>query len=95
MSHFNIRASVVHKWAVVLLSLFLSACANEHNFEMGESYQQVKNVQILDPEASVRNDGLVLSLEGNYGRKVILKYRDSNEAPIKAKELSSSTILEQ
>ncbi|GIU49789.1 hypothetical protein [Shewanella algidipiscicola] len=94
MNDFNVRASAMNKWLCVLFSLLLSACANEHNFVMGDSYLQVKNVQTLDPEASVRNDGLVLSLEGNYGRKVMLKYRDSNEAPIKAKELGASIIMD-
>lgn len=95
MNNFNARVTEANKWlCIIVCSLFVSACANEHNFAMGESYTQVRNAQILDPEASERNDGLVLSLEGTYGQKVILNYRNSNEVPTKAKELSTSMIME-
>ncbi|CAM3914675.1 hypothetical protein [Shewanella aquimarina] len=95
MNNFNVRVSEVNKWlCVIACSLLVSACANEHNFSMGDSYLQVREVQVLDPEASERNDGLVLSLEGNYGRQVMLNYRESSESPTKAKELGTSMIIE-
>jgi hypothetical protein len=82
------------KVLMVSALVLLSACANEHDFSMNESYQQVRNVQILDPDAAERNDGVVLSLEGNYGRRVMLKYRESNEAPTEAKEIGTSIITD-
>ncbi|MCG9714544.1 hypothetical protein L1D32_03120 [Shewanella insulae] len=95
MNKFNARASEVNRWlSIIVFSLLVSACANEHNFSMGDSYLQVRDVQVLDPEASERNDGLVLSLEGNYGRQVMLNYRKSSENPTKAKELGTSMIIE-
>ncbi|PKG80457.1 hypothetical protein CXF80_06235 [Shewanella sp. Actino-trap-3] len=59
---------------------------------MNESYQQVKQVQILDPDATERNNGVVLSLEGNYGRQVMLEYRKSNQKPTESKDIGSSII---
>jgi len=52
---------------------------------MGESYQQMKQVQILDPGAPERNEGIVGVLEGNYGRRVMQTYRESNVAPKSAR----------
>jgi len=72
--------------------LLLSACANVHDFSMVDSYNQVKRVQILDPEAAERNDGLVLSLEGNYGRKVMVTYRESSVAPASAETMGKSIV---
>ncbi|WP_076542209.1 hypothetical protein [Shewanella sp. UCD-KL21] len=93
MSNLNVTASLINKLALLSMVLLLSACESVHNFTMNDSYHQLKNVQILDPDASERNDGLVLSLEGNYGRQVMLKYRQSSEAPISAKEMGSSSII--
>ncbi|NMH64841.1 hypothetical protein HC757_06615 [Shewanella sp. SHSM-M6] len=72
--------------------LFLSACAQLHDFPMDASYNQVRQVQILDPGAAERNDGIVLSLEGNYGRRVMVTYRESNVAPATAKDMGKSII---
>ncbi|QSX39162.1 hypothetical protein JYB85_16340 [Shewanella sedimentimangrovi] len=72
--------------------MMLSACANMHDFSMNDSYHQVKRVQILDPEAAERNDGLILNLEGNYGRKVMVTYRESSVAPASATTMGTSII---
>ncbi|PKG73880.1 hypothetical protein CXF86_15860 [Shewanella sp. GutCb] len=58
---------------------------------MGESHYQIKQVQILDPDAAERNDGIILSLEGNYGRKVMQAYRASSVAPQTSKSMGSVT----
>jgi hypothetical protein len=74
--------------------LLLSACANQYDFVMNDSYQQIRQVQILDPGAAQRNDGIVLNLEGNYGRRVMLEYRNSNVSPSVAQEMGASIITD-
>ncbi|WP_259650857.1 MULTISPECIES: hypothetical protein [unclassified Shewanella] len=58
---------------------------------MGESHYQIKQVQILDPDAAERNDGIILSLDGNYGRKVMQSYRASSVSPKTANDINSVT----
>jgi hypothetical protein len=92
MSIFNPNITLPHKLILVSSVLLLSACANQYDFAMTESYQQVKQVQILDPDATERNNGMVLSLEGNYGRQVMLEYRKSNQMPTESKDIGASII---
>ncbi len=70
----------------VVTVVSITGCAELNNFPIGESYHQVKQLQILDMTAPERNEGIVLSLEGNYGEKVMNSYRDSNYLPRNARE---------
>jgi hypothetical protein len=92
MTIFNSTIALRQKLILASSVLLLSACANQYDFAMNESYQQVKQVQILDPDATERNNGVVLSLEGNYGRQVMLEYRMSNQKPTESKDIGSSII---
>jgi hypothetical protein len=92
MTIFNSTIALRQKLILASSVLLLSACANQYDFAMNESYQQVKQVQILDPDATERNNGVVLSLEGNYGRQVMLEYRKSNQMPTESKDIGSSII---
>jgi uncharacterized lipoprotein YajG len=92
MTIFNSTNALRQKLILASSVLLLSACANQYDFAMNESYQQVKQVQILDPDATERNNGVVLSLEGNYGRQVMLEYRKSNQMPTESKDIGSSII---
>ncbi|WP_076411315.1 hypothetical protein [Shewanella sp. UCD-KL12] len=74
------------KVVVAVSVVSLTGCAELNNFPMGESYHQVKQLQILDMNAPERNEGIVLTLEGNYGEKVMKSYRDSNYLPRNARE---------
>lgn len=72
---------------ITLMSVVcLTGCAELNNFPMGESYYQVKQLQILDLNAPERNEGIVGTLEGNYGEKVMKAYRESNYSPKQARE---------
>lgn len=71
---------------VIICACGLVGCAELNNFPMGESYYQVKQLQILDMEAPERNEGIVLTLEGNYGEKVMKSYRESHYLPRNARE---------
>jgi hypothetical protein len=85
---------IKEKLGISLLSfltvLFLNGCTQINDFPMGESYYQIKQVQILDVEAPERNDGTVLSLDGSYGEKVMQAYRDSSVKPQSSKNMGST-----
>ncbi|MBL4913832.1 hypothetical protein JMA39_11945 [Shewanella schlegeliana] len=71
----------------------MTGCTKVNDFPMGESHYQIKQVQILDPGAAERNDGIILSLEGNYGREVMQSYRASSAKPEKARHMGSITAI--
>jgi len=81
MKKLNVNLSCYIKPCCLIGTLLLTACAQINDFPMGESYQQVKQVQILDPGAPKRNEGIVGVLEGNYGERVMQAYRVSNMPP--------------
>ncbi|MCL1144561.1 hypothetical protein L2747_00815 [Shewanella marinintestina] len=77
-------------FVAILISAFaIVGCTQINDFPMGESHYQIKQVQILDPEAPERNDGIILSLDGTYGQKVMQSYRGSSVAPATAKGIGS------
>lgn len=79
-------------FAVLFIIFFsLMGCTKINDFPMGESHYRIKQVQILDPEAPERNDGIILSLEGNYGREVMKSYRASSVKPESARNMGSVT----
>ncbi|MGS0682877.1 hypothetical protein ACVBIL_17195 [Shewanella sp. 125m-7] len=75
--------------AISFVLISISGCTKINDFPMGESYYQVKQVQILDPDAAERNDGIILSLDGSYGQKVMQSYRASSVSPTTAKSMGS------
>jgi hypothetical protein len=85
---------IKEKWCISLVSFLtvicLNGCTKINDFPMGESHYQIKQVQILDPDAAERNNGIILSLEGNYGRKVMQAYRDSSVKPQSSKNMGST-----
>lgn len=89
MNKLNVNLSGYIKPCCLIGTLLLTACAQINDFPMGESYQQVKQVQILDPGAPERNEGIVGILEGNYGERVMKAYRESNVAPREARGIIS------
>ncbi|MBW8184722.1 hypothetical protein [Shewanella nanhaiensis] len=77
----------------LITSLFLlSSCAQVNDFPIGESYQQVKAMQVLDPDAPERNEGVVGVLNGKYGEKVMKTYRESSVEPSKASGTMSMKV---
>lgn len=98
-THFRIGENVMKLRSEVLVQLtaficgifMISGCTQVNDFPMGESHYQIKQVQILDPDAAEKNDGIILSLEGNYGRKVMQSYRSSSVAPQSSKSMGSVT----
>ncbi len=70
---------------VSLAILSLSGCVAYNEFDMGMSSAQIKEVQILDPDASIRNDGRLNALDGQYGEQVMKAYRTSKTAPKEAR----------
>ena len=90
---FLYRSLKVTCYFIVLMPLaLLSACTSLYDFSMVDSYNRIKQVQVLDPSAAERNDGVILSLEGNYGRKVMVTYRESSVAPTSGQQMDTSII---
>lgn len=66
------------KYSLLTLScLFVLGCAQQPEYILTTSNQQIKQVQILDPNAPERNDGIIATLDGNYGKNVVRKYQRS------------------
>ncbi|NRA56170.1 MAG: hypothetical protein HRU23_18675 [Gammaproteobacteria bacterium] len=78
LSNKNITRAILLSLAATGLT---TGCSQLHQFTLGQSYQQVSEIQILDPQAPGRNEGIVLSLDGNYGYAVTNAYRKSNSLP--------------
>ncbi|USD36509.1 MULTISPECIES: hypothetical protein [Ferrimonas] len=66
-----------------LLFLLLSGCASDvmTQFELGTTTAQLKQQEILDPDAVARNAGKVNQLDGQYGTAVMENYRTSTYRP--------------
>ncbi|SQH76816.1 conserved exported protein of unknown function [Shewanella benthica] len=90
MKKFNVNLGVKH--VCLLAAVTLVGCAELNDFPMDASYQQVKQIQILDPGAPERNAGIVGVLEGNYGERVMQAYRESNVLPKEARTNMSMKI---
>ena len=74
---------------IILAAGVLAGCATEryYDFAMGDSMQELDELQIMDPEAGVRNDGKIaaLTLNGDYGVSLHDKYVKGAEAPSEGK----------
>ncbi len=49
--------------------------------EISGTYADIKQMQILDPMAPENNAGVVNSLQGNVGKKVMTGYQKSTYSP--------------
>ncbi|MBL4765266.1 MAG: hypothetical protein JKX67_08335 [Colwellia sp.] len=62
---------------LALASLLILGCAEQPSYQLALSNTQIKQVQILNPNAAELNDGIIATLDGNYGKNVINKYQRS------------------
>ena len=58
-------------------SLLILGCAQQPSYQLAVSNMQIKQVQILNPNAAELNDGIIATLEGNYGKNVVKIYQRS------------------
>lgn len=66
------------KYSLLTLSgLLVLGCAQQPSYQLAVSNMQIKQVQILNPSAAELNDGIISTLEGNYGKNVVKKYQRS------------------
>lgn len=63
------------------LLIAVSACSIDQKREISGAYADIKQMQILDPMAPENNVGVVNSLEGNVGQKVIKGYQATSYLP--------------
>ena len=71
------------KNSILLISsiVILSACSLDQEHEISGAYANIKQIQILDPMAAENNAGVVNSLDGNVGKKVIKGYQETTYSP--------------
>ena len=62
---------------LALANLLILGCAEQPSYQLAISNTQIKQVQILNPNAAELNDGIISTLEGNYGKNVVNKYQRS------------------
>ncbi|WP_227993021.1 MULTISPECIES: hypothetical protein [Shewanella] len=77
----NSKSMIKLSCVLIGFSISLMGCAELNDFPMDQSYQQVKQLQILDMGAPERNEGIVGTLDGQYGERVMKAYRESNYPP--------------
>lgn len=74
---------------LLLAAGLLAGCAGErhYDFAMGETVDEMNELQIMDPDAPARNDGKIaaLGLDGKYGVPLYGKYVKGAEAPAEGK----------
>ena len=62
---------------MLFVAPLLFGCAQDPEYTFSESTSHLKEIQILDPGAPVKNDGIITELTGQYGEKVMQVYRNS------------------
>ncbi|MFP2769950.1 addiction module component [Oceanisphaera sp. KMM 10153] len=74
---------------IMLATGAVTGCASEryYDFAMGDDFQELDELQIMDPDAGMRNDGKIaaLTLNGEYGVSLYDKYVKGAEAPSEGK----------
>lgn len=72
---------------VLVQSLLLSACVVNHgDFELGQDVASIRSMQILDPAATERNRGKVLTLDGTHGILIMTTRREAIATPAEVLE---------
>jgi hypothetical protein len=66
---------------MISLTITLTACSIDQNHEISGTYADINEMQILDPMAPENNAGVVNSLHGIVGQKVMQGYQTSTYFP--------------
>lgn len=72
---------IMNPIAMLSLSVAITACSIDQEREISGAYADIKQMQILDPMAPENNTGVVNSLDGNVGQKVIKNYQAASYLP--------------
>ena len=62
---------------LVITSILVLGCAEQPSYQLAASNMQIKQVQILNPNAAELNDGIIATLDGIYGKNVVKRYQRS------------------
>jgi hypothetical protein len=66
-----------HISLILLLAPLFVACNQVPDYQLSASTLHIKELQILDPQAPVSNDGIVTGISGVYGENIIQSYQHS------------------
>ena len=84
--------TIKHSICLLLLTIGISACSMDQEHEISGAYADINQMQILDPMAPENNAGVVNSLEGNVGKKVMKGYQESTYSPKEGRVAASLDI---
>lgn len=62
---------------MIFAAMATMGCTHHPEYVLGRSSEYVNEIQILDPGAPERNDGITTGLTGKYGEKVMKIYHKS------------------
>ncbi|MCW8109359.1 hypothetical protein OPS25_12690 [Alteromonas ponticola] len=57
--------------------ILLTGCAQTSEYRLSQASEKIFNLQILDSEAPVNNDGITRELQGDYAKRAAENYRNS------------------
>lgn len=63
--------------AMISVIIAISACTINPEYGISGTYADIKQMQMLDPKAPENNNGVVTSLQGNLGKKVMTGYEST------------------
>lgn len=63
--------------AMVPVIIAIAACSVNPEYGISGTYADIKQMQVLDPMAPENNSGVVNSLQGNLGKKVMTGYQST------------------
>ncbi|GIC79617.1 hypothetical protein [Moritella sp. F3] len=66
-----------HISLILLLTPLFVACNQIPDYQLSASTLHIKELQILDPQAPVSNDGIVNGISGIYGENIIKSYHQT------------------
>ncbi|ALO34037.1 hypothetical protein CMT41_04325 [Colwellia sp. MT41] len=85
------KCNLLNSTLLALSSVLILGCAEQPSYQLAVSSQQIKQVQILNPNAAELNDGIIATLNGNYGQHVIKKYQRSVYSMKESRQMTQNT----
>ena len=73
--------TLISSLSIISLTITLTACSIDQKHEISGTYADINEMQILDPMAPENNAGVVNSLHGIVGKKVMQGYQTSTYSP--------------
>lgn len=86
--------TIISSLFMISLTMMLVACSLDQKHEISGAYADINEMQILDPMAPENNAGVVNSLHGMVGNKVMQGYQKSTYSPKQGRATATFEGLE-